>query len=60
MTTNWCKLSITFKIENYQTYATQAPLTVDHVAERIAKLASSATKAMTGQFLNFDGELIPY
>ena len=38
----------------------QAPLTVDHVAERITKLASSATKAMSGQFLDFDGELIPY
>ena len=38
----------------------QAPLTVDHVAERITKLASNATKAMSGQFLDFDGELIPY
>merc|ERR1712212_1152103 len=37
-----------------------APLTVDHVAERITKLAGSATKAMTGQFLDFDGQLIPY
>ena len=38
----------------------QAPLTVDHVAERITKLAGSATKDMTGQFLDFDGQLIPY
>merc|ERR1719266_292673 len=37
-----------------------APLTVDHVAERIGKLAGNATKEMTGQFLDFDGELIPY
>jgi len=37
-----------------------APLTVDHVAERITKLASNATKTMSGQFLDFDGELIPY
>merc|ERR1712168_791680 len=37
-----------------------APLTVEHVAERITRLAGGATKEMTGQFLDFDGHLIPY
>ena len=40
--------------------ACQAPLSVEHVAERIVKLAGEATKDMTGQFLDFDGHPIPY
>jgi len=37
-----------------------APLTVDHVAERIAVLAQGLQREMSGNFVDFDGEQIPY
>jgi len=37
-----------------------APLTVEHVAEKIARLAVKIDKGMSGRFVDFEGETIPY